>query len=212
MEKSWKGSQPVSKPSFYKSSETAPNACQQVSKNSARNRPKFQCSFYLPVSTPRNHPVRLLTEGDPELPAALLVWGSLYSGDTLRFISAMQSIDRPYVYTVNRLTVSVTVWECHEKNGIGNWEPLQQLHTRTSVSRWDGCWSGLSCFWLFFLVLFSVHSIPIYFFGVTSLFFFGSPFFHFFPFYLFIYLCVSCGRGWCFVSCGELRTMVVFYV
>jgi len=45
--------------------------------------------------------VRLLTEGDPEHPAALLVWRSLYSGDTLRFISAIQSIDRLYVYTVN---------------------------------------------------------------------------------------------------------------
>jgi len=47
MENSYKGSQPVSKPSFYKSQETAPNAYQQVSKNSARNRPNSSLQFLL---------------------------------------------------------------------------------------------------------------------------------------------------------------------
>jgi len=41
------GSQPVSKPSFYKFYETAPNAYQQVSKNSARNRPNSNVQFLL---------------------------------------------------------------------------------------------------------------------------------------------------------------------
>ena len=81
----------------------------------------------------RHTSVLRLTENDPERPAAPLVWEPSWHEGSLRPFGAIQSIDRPYLYTINWGTVSVTVWECHEKNGISKWEPLQQLHTRISM-------------------------------------------------------------------------------
>jgi hypothetical protein len=51
-----RGSQRVSQRCFYKSQETAPNHCQQVSK--AGNWPNLALRFFVPVASSRTDPVQ----------------------------------------------------------------------------------------------------------------------------------------------------------